>query len=94
MTKNSILSFLRDNKQLLSEKFQVRNIGLFGSYARGEENEKSDIDIIVDMPSNFDVHYDLKEYLQNAFNKEIDLGLEQNIRSFIKNKIESEVIYV
>jgi len=94
MTKNSILSFLRDNKQLLSEKFQVRNIGLFGSYARGEENEKSDIDIIVDMPSNFDVYYDLKEYLQNAFNKEIDLGLEQNIRSFIKNKIESEVIYV
>jgi predicted nucleotidyltransferase len=94
MTKSSILSFLKENKKLLSEKFQVRNIGLFGSYARGEENEESDIDIIVDMPSNFDVYYDLKEYLQNAFKKKIDLGLETNIRSFIKNKIESEVIYV
>jgi len=94
MTKNSILFFLKENKQLLSEKFQVKNIGLFGSYSTGKEHADSDIDLIVDMPSSFDRYYDLKEFLEKAFRKEVDLGLESSMRSFIKSRIEKEVIYV
>lgn len=94
MTKSSILLFLQENKQLLSEKFQVKNIGLFGSYATGEQHKDSDIDLIVDMPSSFDRYYDLKEFLEKAFGKEVDLGVERSMRSFIKSRIENEVIYV
>jgi len=94
MTKSTILLFLKENKQLLSEKFQVKNIGLFGSYSTGKEHKGSDIDLIVDMSSSFDRYYDLKEFLEKAFGKEVDLGLERSMRSFIKSRIEKEVIYV
>jgi len=94
MTKNAILLFLKENKKNLSEKFQVKSIGLFGSYARDEQHKDSDIDLIVDMPSSFDIYYDLKEFLEKAFIKNVDLGLESSMRSFIKDKIQSEIIYV
>ncbi|SFV61828.1 FIG188645: PAP/25A core domain:DNA polymerase, beta-like region [hydrothermal vent metagenome] len=94
MTKNSILLFLKENKQLLLEKFQVKTIGLFGSYATGKQHTDSDIDLIVDMPSSFDRYYDLKEFLEKAFRKKVDLGLERSMRSFIKSRIKNEVIYV
>ncbi len=94
MTKNMILDFLRENRAMLEEKFGVKKIGLFGSYAKDEQTQESDIDFIVDMPSGFDRYYDLKEFLENAFGKQIDLGLEKTIRKFIRHKIEQEIIYV
>ena len=94
MTKNNILEFLKKNKTILSEKFQVKTIGLFGSYAIGKQHKDSDIDLIVDMPSNFDRYYDLKEFLEKAFETKVDLGLESSMRNFIKSKIQNEVIYV
>ena len=93
MTKDNIIFFLKENKKILSEKFQVNSIGLFGSYARDEQNFDSDIDIIVDMPSSFDIYYDLKEFLEKSFGRDVDLGLESSMRSFIKSKIKSEIIY-
>jgi len=86
-TKSSILDFLTEHRTLLKDKFFVEKIGLFGSYAKG-------IDIIVEMPSSFDRYYDLKEFLEKAFNKEVDLGLSASMRSFIKSKIKNEIIYV
>lgn len=94
VNKQYILSFLLEHKQLLHTKYKVVKIGLFGSYVKNQETEESDIDILVDMPSNFDLYYDLKEFLESAFNKSIDLGLEKNIRSLIKEKIDKEIIYV
>jgi predicted nucleotidyltransferase len=94
VNKQSILSFLLEHKSLLQTKYKVAKIGLFGSYVNNEETKESDIDILVDMPSNFDLYYDLKEFLEDAFHKPIDLGLEKNIRSLIKEKINKEVIYV
>jgi len=94
ITKQSILSFLLTHKSLLQNKYKVTKIGLFGSYATDQQKQTSDIDILVDMPSNFDLYYDLKEFLENAFNKQIDLGLEKNIRSLIKKEIDKEIIYV
>jgi len=94
MTKNDIINFLTENRTLLESKFSVEEIGLFGSYAKGTATEESDIDIIVDMPSGFDLYYDLKEFLEKTFQKEVDLGLSRSMRSFIKSKIENEIIYV
>lgn len=93
-TKELILSFLSKHKSLLHDKYKVSRIGLFGSYATNKYKETSDIDILVDMPSNFDLYYDLKEFLENTFHKKIDLGLEKNIRSLIKKEIDKDIIYV
>ncbi len=94
MNKESILVFLKQHKQLLIEKYHVKTIGLFGSYATDHNTDKSDIDILVDMPSSFDLYYDLKEFLEQSFKKSVDLGLKNNVRSLIKEKIDKEIIYV
>ena len=94
MTKEFILDYLNKNKTTLQKKFKVNKIGLFGSFAKEKNNENSDIDIIVDMPSNFDLYYDLKYHLESVFNKKVDLVLEKNIRKYIKEKIKNEIIYV
>ena len=94
MTKEYILEFLRANKELFREKYNVTKIGLFGSYARNEAKEESDIDLIVQMPSTFDLYYDFKEFLEEKFQKRIDLGYEKSIRPFIKQSIQKDIIYV
>lgn len=94
MTKTFVLNFLSSHKQLLKEKYDVEKIGLFGSYATDNQKESSDIDIIVQMPSDFDKYYDLKEFLETKLEKTVDLGLEKNLRKLIKNKVKNEIIYV
>jgi hypothetical protein len=94
MQRQEIINFLRSNKRLLKEKYKVSKIGIFGSFAREENTNESDIDIIVSMPSDFDNYYDLKEFLEQQLNSEIDLALEKNIRNLIRKKIQDEVIYV
>ena len=93
-TKKRIISLLKANKAILKEQYGIKKIGLFGSYARGDYTELSDIDIIVDMPSDFDLYYGLKEYLEKIFKKKVDLGLERNIRNLIRYRIDREIIYV
>lgn len=94
MNKQEIIDFLKDNKLLLKQKYNVTSIGLFGSYVSGKQTDESDIDIVVSMPSSFDNYYDLKDYLESKLNHRIDLGLEKNMRELIRESVESEIIYV
>lgn len=94
MTKEYILDFLKAHKEEFKTKYQVDSIGLFGSYSRDEAKEESDIDLIVQMPSTFDLYYDFKEFLEEKFQKQIDLGYETSIRPFIKQSIQKDIIYV
>ena len=94
LNKDEIITFLRQNKSQLQKKFLVSKIGLFGSYSKDQNSENSDVDIIVDMPSDFDKYYDLKYFLEDSFNCRVDLGLEKNIRELLKDKIQEEVLYV
>ena len=94
LDRETILKFLKEHKEMFQSKYQIKKLGLFGSYAKGEENHQSDIDILVDMPSSFDLYYDLKEFLEEALNRSIDLGLEKSMRAFILDSIQEEIIYV
>jgi predicted nucleotidyltransferase len=94
LNREIILKFLKEHKEMFQSKYQIKKLGLFGSYAKGEENHQSDIDILVDMPSSFDLYYDLKEFLEEALNRSIDLGLEKSMRAFILDSIQEEIIYV
>jgi len=94
MTKEYILEFLREHKEEFKEKYQVQSIGLFGSYARNEAKESSDIDILVEMPSSFDNFFDLKYFLEDAFGKSVDLGKLKNLRLLVKQYVDREIIYV
>ncbi len=69
MTKNEILTFLREKKSYLFKTYGVTSIGLFGSYARNEARDDSDIDIAVELKSEnkFMNFFNLKYYLEDTF---------------------------
>lgn len=91
--KKIILNHLTE----LKEKFGIKEIGIFGSYARGEENKFSDIDILVEFEEGkktFDNYMDLKFYLEELFGIKVDLVIKSAIKSKLKNYILEEVIYI
>ncbi|MCG2723781.1 nucleotidyltransferase family protein [archaeon] len=93
-TLKEIETVLKENKQILNEKFKVREIGVFGSYARGEESKKSDIDILVEFYEPVGWEFiDLKEYLESILGKEIDLVTRGALKPQLKAGILKEVVY-
>ncbi|NOQ31384.1 MAG: hypothetical protein GQ570_09700 [Helicobacteraceae bacterium] len=93
LTKHIILKYLTDHKEEFYKKYSVKKIGLFGSYARDEADENSDIDLLVDMPSSFKNYFELKYLLEQEFGKSVDLGEQDSLRLFIKKRVEKELIY-
>ncbi len=94
ITKKEILLFLAQHKQLFKEKFDVDNIMLFGSYARGEATTSSDIDILIESDKkDLDKMLDLKDFLEKKFKKKVDLMYRDAVRRFILRSIEKDMIY-
>ncbi len=95
MTTQEIVKFLRDKKVFLQEKFSVKEIGLFGSYAKKQETKDSDIDIyVIYKQKNLDNMTGLWLYLEEVFNKKVDLfHYHDRLRKGLKEQIEKEVIY-
>jgi len=97
-TRTEILNFLRENKQLFSEKFCVEKIGLFGSYALEKQTEQSDIDILIEMPRGtediFEKKNELRTLIEKEFGKNVDLCRERALNHRIKPYILKNVIYV
>lgn len=93
----------RDSKQILQlieanrEKikgFGVHRLGLFGSAARGEATEGSDLDFLVELENEtFDAYMDLKFFLEKLFNCRVDLVLPDTIKPRLRPYILSETIY-
>jgi len=95
MTQEEIINFLRAHKQEMHERFGVVRIGLFGSYARGEAREDSDIDVAIEMEDySADGYFGTLHFLEDAFQKRIDLGIESNFKPVLKPYILKEIIYV
>jgi len=70
LSHTEIIDFLKSEKTFLSNEFGVVNIGLFGSFAKGEQTADSDIDILVELKEpRFDWLAGLKIYLEQSFEK-------------------------
>ena len=94
INSEDILEFLKGNKQDFFERFSVIEIGLFGSYLNGESGEDSDIDILVRFKTpTFDNYMNLKFYLEEVFQKPVDLVLVDSLKPRLKPIIEHEVAY-
>lgn len=93
-TRKEIEETLRKCKPSLREKFKVKEIGVFGSYARGEELEESDIDILVEFYEPVGWEFiDLKEFLEKTLDKEVDLVTVKALKPQLRDKILKEVVY-
>lgn len=90
------IEILKKHEGEIKKKYGVRKIGMFGSFARGEGKEESDIDILVEFKEGFktfDNYMDLKYFLQDLFNRKVDLVTVQALKPQLKETILHEVIY-
>lgn len=96
-TKEYILSTIKENKKELS-RFGIRNIGLFGSYLRGDQSDTSDIDLLIDFDpalENFDNYMAVCDILEQLFkNEKIEIVTKNGLSPYIGPKILKEVQYV
>jgi predicted nucleotidyltransferase len=89
---------LKELKPILEEKFQVETIGIFGSYVRGEQNKKSDVDVLVEFTK--DAHIGLLKYvemeifLSEQLGVKVDLVAKGGLKPTLKDLVLSEVVYV
>ena len=89
LTKEKILKELNKNKKKLKE-VGVDSIELFGSYVKGTQTEKSDIDFLVrfgEGKGTFRNHFELLNFLKKIFKKEIDIIKPHLIREELKESI-------
>jgi predicted nucleotidyltransferase len=87
--------FLLKNKPLLADRYKVKMIGLFGSMVRGDFNNESDIDILVDFNEPVGIEFiDLAEYLELNLKRKVDLVSLNGLKENYKKIVEQEVQYV
>lgn len=90
-----IRNVLKDCLPEIRENFGVVSIGIFGSYARGDMNPNSDIDIIVELsrPLGWEL-VDLSLYLESRLLINVDLVIKRSLHPLIRDAILKEVQYV
>lgn len=91
-----IQNILKTHKEKIREKYKIKEIGIFGSYVRGEQTKKSDVDILVDfyeLPDVFDL-LRLERSLRRLLRCKVDVVRKQAIRKELRDKVLSEVINV
>jgi len=95
-TTESIKETLAEHRAELKKLFKVQEIGLFGSYVRDQQNESSDVDILVefDEPIGLISFVGLKNYLSDLLGVEVDLVMKNALKPRIGKRILKEVVYV
>ncbi len=95
-TLEEIKQLLSQNKQVVKEKYKISELGIFGSYVRGEQRQDSDLDVLIDYteaPSLFQL-VDLEFYLSERLQMKVDLVTKNGLKPRIKERILSEVVYL
>jgi predicted nucleotidyltransferase len=95
-TKNQIIDYLRTQKDFFKNEYKIKKIGIFGSCARGEAHEGSDIDIVVELEKPDLFHMiGIKQTVEEALDSKVDIvRLREGMRKSLKYRIEQDVIYI
>jgi predicted nucleotidyltransferase len=96
-TIEEIKRILKEHREGIRKKYGVVIVGVFGSYVKGEQNETSDVDIIVELERPIGLKfYELWEYLENILGIKVDVltlsALKQ--KSFLWENIKEDIVYV
>ena len=87
---------LQQHFNKLQQQYSVKTLGVFGSYARREATQSSDIDVLVEFNGalTFGNYMNLKFFIEDLFNRKVDLVIKEDIKPQIKEQILKETIYV
>ena len=93
--KKVILDKLIEEQSLLKKEYQDKTIGIFGSYARDEQTETSDVDVLVEFesPIGFFKFMKLEDYLSEKLGLKVDLVTPDALKPLIKSNILEETVY-
>ena len=82
--------------EVLTKKYKVKSIGVFGSVARGDNTKKSDVDVLVEFsePIGLFKFIGLENYLSDVLERKVDLVTKKGLKPTIKDDILKEVVYV
>lgn len=95
MERESVINTLTAQKPVLAQKYGITLLGIFGSVARGQETECSDVDVVVEMPPDLFQMVHLKEDLELLLGVPVDLiRLHKNLNAYLRGRITREAIYV
>ena len=96
MNRDEVLKQLRTHKPILSQRFGVTNLALFGSVARNEISDDSDIDILVrfDQPGTSRAYFGVQFYLEDLLGRPVDLVTEKALRAEFRPYVEGKAINV
>ncbi|MDJ1168295.1 nucleotidyltransferase family protein [Roseofilum sp. BLCC_M154] len=95
MNQEIIISTLQNHLNTL-DNLGVKSLALFGSAARKQAKADSDLDFLVEFqgPATFDAYMDLKFFLEDLFNKSVDLVTRRSLKSQISQSVLAEAVYV
>lgn len=95
-TLKEIKQVLKKHKPEVQEKYGVKEIGIFGSFVRGEQKRRSDIDILVEYSELPDLLklIELENKLQKLLQKKVDLVEKSGVRTELRDRIFKEVVYI
>jgi uncharacterized protein len=96
MRREDIIRIIALQKAGLEMEFGLKRIGLFGSYARGEDREESDIDIVVEIEKPDLFHLiGIKQAIEEVLGTRVDVvRLRETMNQALRSRIERDVIYV
>jgi predicted nucleotidyltransferase len=96
MNRDAILHHLRDHRAEIGERFAVERLGLFGSAARNELTEDSDVDVLVAFrsPPSYSAYLGLKRYLERLVGRRVDLVTETGLKPRARPSVERDLIRV
>lgn len=93
-----VKEILKEHKEEVSRKYKVSEIGIFGSFVRGEQRKKSDIDILVEFDERnipgLIKFIEMERYLEKLLRKKVDLVRKGGIRPELRKIILKEVVYI
>lgn len=87
---------LENLKPLLKGRFRVKSIGIFGSYLKGEQKRKSDLDVLVEFSETVGLFkfIRLEDFLSKELDVKVDLVMEDGLKPLIKEQVLKEVVYL
>jgi uncharacterized protein len=95
-TLPEIREILSLQKEFIRQKYRITELSVFGSYARGEQNESSDIDILVDyeIAPTLIMLVELRDYLSQIFGLKVDIVTKNGLKSRIRERVLAEAVSV
>lgn len=96
MTRDELLTILREHKPALAERFGVTALALFGSFARDQATDKSDLDILVEfgITPGWKTYFGVVSYLEDLLGRPVDLATISEVRKEIRSFVEREAVHV